>query len=77
MAVEHGLDNLKNDVTSQRLGHAPVFLDHVQQFAAHAGLHDHDELLAVDERLMQLYDVLMCKRLQAFCLFVDRLNEVG
>lgn len=60
MAVEHRLNNLQDDVARQRLRHEAVLLDHVEQLAAHAGLHDHDELLAIDERLMQFNDMLVC-----------------
>ena len=76
MAVVHCVDYLEDDSPCLHLRDAPSLLDPLVELASGGALHDHDKLLALDEGVVQLNDVLMLKLLKRFCLLVDVLDHV-
>ena len=77
VAIEHGLDNLKNDISSHNFGHLIVLFHVVIELASHGGLHDHDELLALNKCMVLLYDMFVLQGLERLSLLIDLLDHVG
>jgi len=71
VTVKHGLHYLHDDTAHHFLVHSVLLLDIIQEFASHSCLHNHDELLALDECVEQLYNVFVDQSLQALSFFVD------
>lgn len=64
MTIVHRIYYLLYDSTRFDLGNASTFFDPLVELAARCAFHDHHELLPLDERVVELNDVLMDKLLQ-------------
>ena len=76
MAILYRVGNLEQNRTRLFFFQFAFFLHVLHQLAASRQLHDHDELVALDEGVIELDNVLMAQFLDAICLFVDRVHLV-
>ena len=76
VAICNGADNLNEDLSGFDLVETALLLDIVGELSATGQLHDHDHLLALDKRVVQLNDILVSQLLDAVGLLVERVYFV-
>ena len=74
VAVLQGVDDLDEDLAGLLLVKLTLVLHVVHEFAAFGQLHDHYQLLALDEGVVKLDNVLVAQLLDTVRLLINRVN---
>ena len=74
VAVLQGVDDLNEDLAGLLLVKLALVLHVVHELAALGQLHDHYQLLAFDEGVVKLDDILVAQLLDTVRLLIDRVN---